>query len=264
MSMQDLTLSVSIVVYDLHKELLARCIQSLRESIDKSPISEWSLTLIDNGDNGQALGELTGPQITLTKNPMNVGYGIAHNQAILSTRTDFHLILNPDVLVDDLCITEAVKLLTSNEQIIMICPEGATPDGSNAHLCKRYPSVLDLLLRGFMPRFIARMFQKRLDRYEYRDLNNAEATEVELISGCFMLARTAHLQKIGGFDRAYFLYFEDFDLSLRMARTGKVVHLPAAKIVHYGGNSARKGAKHIWLFCKSAFRFYNQHGWKLI
>jgi GT2 family glycosyltransferase len=79
-----------------------------------------------------------------------------------------------------------------------------------------------------------------------------------------MFARTQALQDAGGFDERFFLYFEDFDLSLRMRKIGRVVFLPTASIIHLGGNSAAKGFHHIRLFVQSALRFFQKHGWKIV
>jgi N-acetylglucosaminyl-diphospho-decaprenol L-rhamnosyltransferase len=63
------------------------------------------------------------------------------------------------------------------------------------------------------------------------------------VSGASMMARTEMLQKIGGFDERFFLYFEECDLSLRGARAGfQSYHVPASRIVHFGqGSSASSG-----------------------
>ncbi|MBV8155596.1 MAG: glycosyltransferase family 2 protein [Candidatus Eremiobacteraeota bacterium] len=45
-----------------------------------------------------------------------------------------------------------------------------------------------------------------------------EATD--WVSGCAMIARRSAFERLGGFDDAYFLYFEDVDLSLRASATG--------------------------------------------
>ena len=66
----------------------------------------------------------------------------------------------------------------------------------------------------------------------------------------------------GGFDPRYFLYFEDFDWSVRLAKTGQLVYLPSFRIVHHGGGAARKGWRHIRWFVQSGTRFYRRHGWR--
>ena len=60
------------------------------------------------------------------------------------------------------------------------------------------------------------------------------------------------------------MYFEDYDLSLRMAELGQVQFLPQVRIVHHGGYSARKGWGHIGMFARSGWRFFQTHGWRWI
>lgn len=82
-----------------------------------------------------------------------------------------------------------------------------------------------------------------------------------LVSGCFIFARTKSLKQIGGFDERFFLYFEDFDLSMRLKRKD---YFPEIQIYHKGGNSSKKGFLHVRLFVISAIRFFMKFGWKLI
>jgi len=70
------------------------------------------------------------------------------------------------------------------------------------------------------------------------------------------------IDSTGGFDPRYFLYFEDFDWSVRLNRVTKTAYVPAVQIGHHGGGAAKKGFKHIYYFVKSALRFYRRHGWK--
>jgi len=70
-------------------------------------------------------------------------------------------------------------------------------------------------------------------------------------------------QDLGGFDTRYFMYFEDFDLSVRAAARGWVqVYEPGAVVRHSGGGAARKPLKHRLWFVRSAFRFFMRHGWR--
>ena len=262
------SLSVSIVVYDLNAELLRATIDSLNsaieETVNKELVSQWSVTIVDNGNNDSLIETLTDQNVQFIHNHQNLGYGAAHNQVIDSAVSDYHLILNPDVLIDNHCLTEAIQLLMIDRETVMIGPTGHSPEGEPAFLCKRFPSVLDLFLRGLSLEPLNSLFRQRLAHYEYQDLDPVLAAEVELVSGCFMFCRTKVLQNAGGFDNRYFLYFEDFDLSLRLSKRGKVKYAPAMKIIHYGGNTSKKGRAHILHFCRSAISFYRLHGWRWV
>jgi GT2 family glycosyltransferase len=152
--------------------------------------------------------------------------------------------------------------LRGDAGIALVSPHVTGGDGRQEFLCKRYPSVLVLLLRAFAPRFVQERFRSRLDRYEMADVCGAgERVDVTLASGCFMLVPTRLLKTVGGFDERYFLYFEDFDLSLRLGACGRLVFDPAVRIVHHGGYAARKGPRHVAYFIRSGVRFFRQHGW---
>jgi GT2 family glycosyltransferase len=83
-----------------------------------------------------------------------------------------------------------------------------------------------------------------------------------IVSGCFMLFRTSVLKKLAGFDARYFLYFEDYDLSLRTHEVARVAYAPAVRVLHHGGGAARKGSAHIRMFVASAYKFFSRFGWK--
>jgi GT2 family glycosyltransferase len=89
-----------------------------------------------------------------------------------------------------------------------------------------------------------------------------EVIGIPALSGAFMLVKRFAIDKTGGFDPKFFLYFEDFDWSVRLNRITKTAYVPAVEIGHHGGHAARKGFRHIYWFVKSGFRFYRLHGWK--
>ena len=193
----------------------------------------------------------------------NVGYGAGQNLVLLKSAATYSLLLNPDIVLDPEFLSKGLAYLQENPEVAMVSPGASYEDGRKQYLCKRYPSVLIFLLRGFMPGFVQKLFARKLARFEMQDLDETVATKnIPIVSGCCMLGRTEALQAVQGFDEDYFLYFEDFDLSLRLGKTHSLAYLPAIRIVHHGGNSANKGLKHIRLFISSGIRFFNTHGWR--
>lgn len=273
------SLSVSIVIYrsalDVLSATLATLLASVVHALQNADLCAASITLVNNGQPNSALGALIqsytaqaaekNVRVNLIEGHGNVGYGRGHNLAVLGSSSDYHLILNPDVELSEDTLSQGLRFLAVNQEIVALSPAVFEEDGSKQYGCKRFPSVLDFLLRGFAPLSVKQRFAKRLAHYEMQELAEHEAsTDIPIISGCFMLFRAQALKAVKGFDERYFLYFEDFDLSLRMHSIGALAYLPTMKIVHLGGNSAKKGLKHIGMFARSGARFYNTHGWRLL
>jgi len=229
--------------------------------IDNSPIRTFSHIFLQNQ---QDLMKKNNIEFKFVGGHGNVGYGAAQNMVIRSIDSDLHLILNPDVTIKEDALVEGVKVFVNNRSVVMLSPLARDDSGGKQYLCKRFPTILTLIVRGFVPKLFQKIFKSRLDYYEMRDLSEAGTTEgILLISGCFMLADTRILQNIGGFDEGYFLYFEDFDLSLNMNNHGSLVYCPDVEITHTGGEASKKGFFHKWYFAKSGIRFFHKHGWRL-
>ena len=192
----------------------------------------------------------------------NIGYGRANNLAIArSPEADFHLVLNPDVQLAEDAITNALRYLQQHIECAMVSPVATAPDGQALYLVKRFPDLFTLALRGFAPDWISRHFRARLDAYERKETPfDAGLNDAQIVSGCFMLIRGTALARAEGFDPAFFLYFEDFDLSYRIAKFSAIARVPSVRIVHAGGSAAAKGWPHVWRFVRSALRFHWKHG----
>jgi GT2 family glycosyltransferase len=271
------TLSISIVIFRPDLNVLRATLRSLRRAANAASeagkLDLAMLDLIDNGSSDPAtldrvLDEQCGGvpflQCRVVRGHGNLGYGRGHNLSIHASEAQYHLVLNPDVELDFHALTEGLTFLEANPEVGLVAPEVSGPDGRREYLCRRYPSMFVLFLRGFAPASLQARFREPLDRYEMRDLIGDRVVKgILLASGCFMLARGGILRDSGGFSPRYFLYFEDYDLSLRLRRRTDIAYVPSVRIVHLGGDAASKGAHHTLLFVRSALTFFWTHGWKL-
>lgn len=269
-------LSIAIVTYSPDLAVLATMLahlnRALRHAKQRGLLAEAHLTLIDNGPGSgwrkplQAILHAADlpAAVELLSGQGNAGYGAGHNLAFFRGKGSVHLILNPDVLVEEDALSEGLAFLAAHPEAGLIAPAARDGQGRRQYLCKRYPTVLDLALRGFAPAWLRHRWQTRLDRYELRDQMNDDSVlwDPPIASGCFMLCQRAALEQVEGFRPDYFLYFEDFDLSLRLAAVTRLAYVPQVRIVHLGGHAARKGLRHIGLFLRAAVRFFYQHGWR--
>ena len=279
--MTPATLTVSIVTYRPDLVLLDRTLRTLAVSLvaarEQELMRAANVVLIDNtGTRASAAAVINVARdifrdADVTMNYLhghaNIGYGAAHNLVMHGGNTHYHLVLNPDVELAADALPIAFRFLGEHAEIGVLAPASRRVDGTREYVCKRYPTVLDLALRGFAPRALRQLFHKRLDHYEMRDLVDRVAADetispIPAMSGSFMFVRRKAIEATGGFDPGFFLYFEDFDWSVRLNRVTRSVYVPAVKIVHHGGGAAKKEPRHIGYFVRSAARFFNKHGWK--
>ena len=272
-------LSVSIVLHHSSLEMLQRVLQSLHRSASVAHtagcVGAVMVEVLDNSSDpnfreraAQVVQEWPINdffRVVYKGLQDNRGFGAGHNMTLAQLKSEFHLVLNPDAELAEDALLVGISSLQEDQSIVLLSPKVRGEDGRQEFLCKRYPSLLVLLLRPFAPRLIRRVFRKRLYRYEMRDVcSGSRETDILLASGCFMLVRTAAFQSVGGFNDKYFLYFEDFDLSIRLGSQGRLVFNPAIQIVHHGGYAARKGLQHMKYFVRSGFTFFRDHGWRWI
>jgi GT2 family glycosyltransferase len=265
-----------LVTFNSDRELLERCLASLAGALRYADERVHSVTMhlmvVDNSTNSvsqqQCRQLVTGEaaagfdRVDYWQPDGNVGFGAGHNQALVRADSDLHLIMNPDVEMAEDSLAIGIDFMMRHDDVVLVSPCATDGSGAEQYLCKRYPSLLVLALRGFAPTFVKRKFRNYLHSYEIRDvLSGSDAVDVPLASGCYMLTRTESIRRVGGFSSKFFMYFEDFDLSLRLQPVGRLVYLPDMKIVHYGGYSARKGIRHITMFAKSGWKFFRTHGW---
>jgi GT2 family glycosyltransferase len=266
-------LSVSIVVYQPALAELASTLATLGAACDvlrvRRPVLPVTLCIVDNGglpEIGAELDALRTHRIetTVLTGHGNVGYGRGHNLAIERAASRYHLILNPDIDLDRDALRRALDFFEAHPDVGLLTPWIGDERGHQQFLCRRYPTLLDLFVRGFLPGGVRRLFTRRLARYEMRDLINDHDVvwDPPIVSGCFMLFRTSVLKKLTGFDARYFLYFEDYDLSLRAHDVARVVYAPDVRVLHHGGGAARTGSAHVRMFAASAYKFFSRFGWK--
>ncbi len=270
-------LSISCVTYHSNLEHLIETLNALsiacEHAKNKYPGLLSELHIIDNGSDKEYLCSLNHIKSDLEQNGLNttvhhghgnIGYGRGNNLAIDGVESNYHLILNPDVVMDKEAVSNSIEYIQQNRAVALVSPQAFNEDGSIQYIAKRAPSLLVLALRGFAPTIIKKLFQKSLDHYEYRDrIPSQNPVNIEIASGCFMFCDTSALKAVNGFSPKYFMYFEDFDLSTRLGVQHTLAYLPTVQIIHRGGHASKKGVKHVYLFLLSCLWYFHAHGLRL-
>ena len=251
-------INASIVLYHNKKEQLTKAINSFLNTDLKV-----KLYLVDNSsnDNLKELEQLD-ERVEYIFNNANLGYGAAHNIAMLKSIEDdvlYHVVLNPDIYFETGVLEKLLDYMEQNSEIGNILPQVLYPDGEVQHLCKLLPTPTDLILRRFIPSKSWK--EKRNDLYELRFSGYDKIMNVPSLSGCFMFMRVSALKKVGLFDENIFMYLEDVDLNRRLHVKYKTMFYPEVSIVHEYAKESYKSKKLLMFHIKSAIYYFNKWGW---
>jgi len=233
---------VSIVIVNWKTpELLARCLDSIRNN--DHGFKEFEIRVIDNdsGDGSVEMLEKNYPHVLLTANDDNVGFSVACNQAIPDCQGKYVLLLNPDTLVTTDAISIMADYLDANEDTGAVGPKVLNSDGTLQLACRRaFPS---LKASFFRLTYLSRLFPntKLFAEYNLGHLDPDELAEVDALSGSCMMVRKDVIDRIGLLDEEIFMFGEDIDWCWRIKEfEKKIIYIPNSVIYHAHGASARK------------------------
>jgi N-acetylglucosaminyl-diphospho-decaprenol L-rhamnosyltransferase len=206
------------------------------------------LIIVDNASNDNTCDYVATvlPKAVMIRNSENRGFGAACNQGIAAAETAYVVLLNPDCICTHIALESLLSIAQTSKTTAIVAPQVLTKSGT--------PEVSYRM--GLMA-------WKAKDNYPAQGL-----LCVEFVTGaCFMMNK-ALIDSIHGFDEAYFMYYEDEDLCLRLRKAGyNIIVEPASQVQHF----ARSGSKQVgWGRLKGEFlrgrvhtasklRFYKQY-----
>ncbi|SFU91450.1 Nucleoside-diphosphate-sugar epimerase [Polaromonas sp. YR568] len=258
--MNPIRISASLVLFKPDLATVERTLRALQEAgrLAGTHYSlQLGLTFVDNSaddaEYSRIASWLEGVQaaipdwtLQLQRSEGNVGYGRGNNLVIANARSDYHLVVNPDLFVNVTALLEALRFMEEHRDVGLLTPAVFGEEGERHYLCKRNPTLFVMFLRSFAPVWLQKKLEFLIHEFEMRDCDYEKPIHpVEYPTGCFMFFRTAPLQKIGGFDPDFFLHYEDADIGRRMLRVARIVYVPAVRVVHQWARDTHRslGAK---------------------
>lgn len=242
-------LSIIIVSWNV-KEKLRENLTALFKSEENF---EFEIFVVDNNsaDGTAEMVKSEFPRVNLIANNYNAGFAKANNQAIKEARGRYILLLNPDMRVLPGTLKGMVKWMDGHPEAgvagchliypVEPCEAGAEQfngvDGNNMIVphVRRFPTVLDQLAIVLK---LPHLFSGVLDKYLMKDFDYSKEAEVDSIRGSFFMIRREVIEKLGGLDERYFIWFEEVDYCRQIKNAGwKVMYTPAVKCVDYVGKS---------------------------
>jgi len=248
--------SLSIIIVNWNtKEYLKKCLQSIyNDDLSHS----YEVIVVDNAstDGSKEMLHQLFPQVKTILNHQNLGFAQANNQAIQLSEGTYILLLNSDTIVREGAIESLVNFVENNPEVGCVGAKLLNPDNSLQFSCSPNPTLISEFMRMFHLPGIRPDGYYHMDRWK---LNIPR--EVDVLIGACMLFRMSALEKIGSFDKQFFMYSEEVDLCYRIRQAGwKVFWSPDAEIVHYGGQSSKQVAAKMFIqLYKSKVLFFRKH-----
>ena len=191
----------------------------------------------------------------------NRGYGAAVNAAVaaLPASIEWILITNPDVVLEADTVEQLVRVGVSDTAIASVGPRIVDENGATYPSARAIPS----LRVGVGHALFGTIWPRNPWSSTYKQASNDEvaaARDTGWLSGACLLVRRSAFSTIGGFDDAFFMYFEDVDLGYRLGKAGfRNVYAPGARIFHSGGHSTSRDSARMIDAHHSSARLFVGH-----
>lgn len=183
-----------------------------------------------SSDEGPELARTWGAEVVEAG---DVGFGAANNLGLERVRVSTTILLNPDIVVTDPWALERLTRHARREDALHV-PRLLNPDGSVQRSAHPEPGTALALLPALVhPRALPRPLRLWADPWRAE-----EERPVGWAIAAAVAARTETLRRLGPFDPAQHLFYEDMDLCLRARAAGvpTILH-PDIALEHRGGHS---------------------------
>ncbi len=203
-------LSVIIVNWN-GAAFLPRCLQSLREQSLSS--ADFQTIVVDNASTDASLHLIRDSfaEVAILALDANFGYAEANNRAARTSRARYLLFLNNDTYLDSEALETLAAAAEQRPSVAIFAPQLRTYDGK-----ERLTMGIGLDVFGFPC-----------------------GTRTFYADGAALFMRADVFARLGGFDPAHFMFFEETDLCWRAWLQGyRIGTVPEAIVFHKAGGTA--------------------------
>jgi len=260
-------IEVSLLIVHYNTPGLLR--QTLKGIYRASPTVKFEVIVVDNNPRMrvQAMLEAEFPEVVCLVSSENIGFGRGMNKAMEEATGRYLFVFNPDMILLPGAVEQLVQFMDAHPKVGMVGPRLSNPDGSLQHSAYRFMDPWVILYRR-IPFLRSLPFAKRsVESYLMIGEDASKIRDVDYILGAAMFVRREALEEVGGFDPAFFVYFEDQDWCRRFWESGwRVVYYPLVNLIHYHRRETAQGGFLKQLFnpltriqIKSALYYYKKY-----
>ncbi|MCI8706269.1 MAG: glycosyltransferase family 2 protein [Lachnospiraceae bacterium] len=250
-------ISITIVAYNDEDDVRAAVCSILE--CTAAAVSK-RLYIVDNSSqkNGlRALGEEY-PEVEYLAPGRNLGFGGGHNYVLPRLDSEFHAIVNPDILLTEDSFSVLLDFMRE-QGAGMAVPKLSDGSGNLQAVYRRELTVMDMGIRMFLPS----RFKKRQAYHTMQEMDYGKPFLVPFAQGSFLVIRTELFRELGGFDKRYFMYMEDADLCRQVNQRSSLWYCPYTTVIHKWERGSHKDRKLRNMHIASMVRYFQKWGWKL-
>ncbi len=247
---------VSIILVNLNgAKHLPTCLDSIKQL--NYPQEKIEVVVVDNNSKDKSVDILNKkyPDVKVVQNEDNLGFARAVNQGVEVAEGEFVALLNNDMKVDKDWLTELVKPILEDPELV--CTGSKVLDWQG----KRIDFVLGMM--NFEGRGFQIDFEKVLRKGEYD-----KPKDMLFVNGGSMLVERDVFLKVGGFDEDYFAFYEDVDFGWRLWIAGyRVRFIPTSVTYHrHHGTSSSFGQEKLQLLYErnALFSIYKNYSTEVL
>ncbi|MGR3617831.1 MAG: glycosyltransferase family 2 protein [Paracoccaceae bacterium] len=184
-------------------------------------------------------GWLNDGVLRIEASPQNGGFGAGMNIGFAARMSDgrapdFFYLLNSDATPAPGAVGALVSHMQSHPDAGFAGSFLHGPDGEAHQTAFRFPSISSEFETAASTGVISRLLERSIVALDIPD----HTVCVDWTAGASLMVRAQTLHDIGGFDEAFFLYFEETDLCRRAANVGwKTYYVPQSQVTHIGSVS---------------------------
>lgn len=234
-----------VILHFINQKLTSDCL----ESVKKLQTSNLKLqTIIINNNPRENLEDLKTKfsEFIFLDTGVNLGFAEGNNVGIrkaLNEGADYVFVVNNDTILDKNLVVYLTKVATLNNQSGIVAPKIYFAPGYEYHKERYKPSD-----QGKVFWYAGGLIDWQNVLASHRGVDEVDngqydkQVETDYVSGCAMFIKREVFEKVGLFDKRYFLYLEDVEFCQRAKRAGfKVIYAPKASLWHLNAGSSEVG-----------------------
>jgi N-acetylglucosaminyl-diphospho-decaprenol L-rhamnosyltransferase len=237
MSISRQTLSAVIVTFK-SDQVIHDCIQSISDQI--------KIIVVDNSNDKKFKENIEKKynNVECILSTENLGMGSGNNLGLKHVKTDYAILLNPDVILDTNTIDQIIDGSLNVNSFGVLAPLSVN---------KKYPNY-------------------KIDKKYLRNVNNDIPFKVKSVDGYAMVLNLKRINQYQNFkdnnyfDENFFMYLENDDFCKRLNENGESIYVvPNSKVNHLGGKATNKQYEYEvelsrnWHWIWSKFYYNKKH-----